>query len=211
MKILLMGGSAKYAHEMNKNSEIMPDCMEGFGMVWGYFIAKKLKKKDDVEIIFNNKTGNASKCPSLAENDHAKVDTLYTDEWMAEIPEADHCIAFEQRCFYNRDLYFFEKLRPKIKGKITTICDHNRTLGPEDCTFYSRNIYKDNRQVPKTLFTGWAAEPSECYIDKDNSKVSILVDHSYYSAYSSSKNKDYSELIIKDVCKFFETNGSRWS
>ena len=202
MKILLMGGSTKYSTEMNENSEIMPDCMEGYGMVWAFFITKYLKKKENVEIIFNSKTGNASRCPSLAVDSPIKVDSLYTDEWMAQIPEADHCIAFEQRCFYNRDNIFYTKLRKKIKGKITTICDHNRTIGPEDCTFYSRNVYRDNRKVPKSLFIGWAAEPTECYIDKDKSNISILIDHSYYSAYSSCKNKDYSVSIIKDVCKF---------
>jgi hypothetical protein len=191
MKILFLGNSADFCHKGN-NKKLTLNDIQGYGMVYAYFIYKYMSKRDNVEIIFCHQTGRCDK------------NIVYNEDNLGKhIPEADHCIAFEQRTFFNRSPSYYNAVKSKIKGKITTICDNNYNIGPEDCTFYSVG-WIDNRIIPKSLYVGWAAEPSECYINKDKNKLTILIDHSYYGDVKN--NSDYSKEIIQDVCNYVNNN-----
>lgn len=187
MKILFLGNSAEYCHKGNIKKLTLDD-IQGYGMVYAYFINKYMSKRDNVEIIFCHQTGSCDK--NIVFNE---------DNLGRNIPEADHCIAFEQRTFFNRSPSYYNAVKSKIKGKITTICDNNYNIGPEDCTFYSVG-WIDNRIIPKSLYVGWAAEPSELYINKNSNELRILIDHSYYGDVKN--NSDYSKEIIHDVCNY---------
>jgi hypothetical protein len=188
MKILFLGNSAEFCHKGN-NKKLTLNDIQGYGMVYAYFINKYMSKRDNVEIIFCHQTGRCDK------------NIVYNEDNLGKyIPEADHCIAFEQRTFFNRSPSYYNTVKSKIKGKITTICDNNYCIGPEDyCTFYSVG-WIDNRIIPKSLYVGWAAEPSELYINKNSDELRILIDHSYYGDVKN--NSDYSKEIIHDVCNY---------
>ena len=42
MKILFIGGSTNFSAKMNNNSATTDD-IEGYGMIWAYFITKHMK------------------------------------------------------------------------------------------------------------------------------------------------------------------------
>ena len=60
MKILFLGNSAEYCHKGNIKKLTLDD-IQGYGMVYAYFINKYMRKRDNVEIIFCHQTGNCDK------------------------------------------------------------------------------------------------------------------------------------------------------
>lgn len=157
--------------------------------IYTYHVVKYLREKG-VDMIFYNchDTGNVQRIIDYFENEF-------------DPPEADHAIVFGQRGVIKRPSAFFEKLRPKIKGKICTFSAVNKIVGNEDILFYSIPCGKKNKE--KCRLINWAANEELCRIDKDPEVLRILIDHSYYSdAPNNISNTDLSWNILQDVCKF---------
>ena len=114
---------------------------------------------------------------------------------------ADHIVCLEQRAFYNRSqaTFLVPEMKKLVPGKITTICDNNDITGQEDMLYYAVPA----KQKPKSLWVGWGADPTICRPDKDNRKIRILIDHSYYG---SNRSRDMSDNIINDAAKFSLSN-----
>ena len=185
MKILILNDST-FIEKAESNILSIND-VNSYNSVYCFYVIKYLKKYKNVELVYG---------PIGSSDKNIKWNN---DNLGNKILEADHCIAFSQRTFLNRDISFYNEIRKKVKGKITTICDNNYNIGPEDCTFFSVG-YPDERYVPKSLKVGWAADPENLFIQKNDSCLNILIDHSYYGI--SEYVPDYSKLIIEDVCKF---------
>ena len=195
MKILIIIGNSNFCNKAQTNNLEKKD-INSYSSVYAFYVINYLKKIKHIKLFYSSITGPSNK----------------EFEWNNEnlgkhISCVDHCISFEQRTFFNRNISYYNIIRSKVKGKITTICDNNYNIGPEDCTFFSVG-YIDNRIIHKSLYVGRAAEPSECYIDKEKNKIRILIDHSYYGI-----NKyvpDYSKEIINDVCKYVKKNTEKF-
>lgn len=180
MKILFISNGIEFCKKGNNNKLNVSD-INSYGCVYAYFLQKYLCKFKNVEVIFLCST---------------KIDTNNKDNLINYIPECDHCICFHFGLFKNIDYY--NTIRTIVKDKITIIGDNNKTIniGHEDAIFYSVSVI--DKPLDKAIYVGWAADSTHCYIDKDDSEINILIDHSAYIKESI----DFSKLIISDICKF---------
>jgi hypothetical protein len=161
------------------------DDVQGTGQLYSYYIRKEFEKLGIETVPW--------KCPSASYGDDAYRKVL------KDLPDGDHVLCVEQRGFNNRRhiKFLIPEIRKKIKGKITTICDNNHTIGPADMLYYAVPA----KEKPKSKYVGWAADPVVCRPDKESGTLRILIDHSYYGKQAY---PDKSREIILDVVNFYK-------
>lgn len=146
--------------------DISPDSFQGTPALFSYYLQRELRRLG-VETVHCN-IGGAFMLEEDADEFYGRL----------EVPDADHALAVEQRAFYDRGPAFVETLKAKIPGMLTTICDHNQSVGPEDMTFYSLDLppHKTSTHI------GLAVDPELCKPNKTDPAVrfNLLIDHSYY-------------------------------
>lgn len=123
------------------------------------------------------------------------------------IPEGDHVLSVSQRGFTTYMQKYDipdiqERLKAKIKGKITTICDSNLYKGEtvEDITFFCR----PGENSAKQIYVGWAASPEWLYPEKSKVALILLIDHTLYH-----DGEDDSASIISQSFKFQQEYGGQ--
>lgn len=119
------------------------------------------------------------------------------------IPCGDHLLSVSQRGItkYGERIgenVIFERLRPKFKGLLTSICDYSwggEVL--EDMIFFAR----PGIEYPKHKYIGWAASPEWLKPKKNKDYIYILIDHTLYH-----EGLDTSADIIRQCLKFKESS-----
>lgn len=119
-----------------------------------------------------------------------------------KFPEADHCILVDNRGFMVRVHEFYEKLRPNIRGAITTISANNAHVGQEDVLFYM--VPNGKAKKPHCRLIYWACDHNLCFPDKDPDTIRILVDHKYYGNHKNMTSIDLTDNILEQALTFAE-------
>lgn len=179
-KVIILSGL------QNKTEYLSTDRIFGTAQLYSYFLRKEFEK---IGIETEGaKFAGVNEPPKIFRN----IINL--------LPKGDHVVCVEQRAFRNRNHapFLVPEIKKKIPGKVTTICDNNSIVGPEDMLYYAVPA----KAKPKSLYVGWGADPAFCYPEKDPSKIRILVDHGYYGT----KVRDWSDQILKDVADFSRKN-----
>jgi hypothetical protein len=176
-KIVIFSGIQK------PTDKLLKDDIKGTGQLYSYYLRKEFEKMG-IETV---------PCPGPS----AGYSPEHYKKLIPRIPSGDHIISVEQRGFYNRRhvKFLIPEMRKKISGKITTICDNNTVIGPEDMLYYAVPA----KSKPKSKYVGWAADPSVCRPNKRNDTLRILIDHSYYK---DVKYRDRSKELILDTIQF---------
>lgn len=177
MKIIVFGGIPKKTEEMK-----MED-IRGTGELYSYYIRNEFKKRG-VETEFCQFGPGGSNAERLEK---------------IKVPEGDHALSFSQRGFDVRgktSSKFINNVRQKIKGKITSICDHAVENPIEDIIFHAAPWHKN---FIKNKYVNWACDHNILYPEKDSKIFRILIDHSYYA---KGNNKDLTEIITKQCIEF---------
>jgi len=118
------------------------------------------------------------------------------------IPPGDHIISVYQRlftrwCKNNKEP--IKHIKKSIRGKITSICDHETQNPIEDILFYS---LPTKHELNKNKYIGCSIDPLLLYPQKDPLKIRILVDHPYYGT----DNRDQTYNLSKECLKFQNNN-----
>lgn len=177
MKIIVFGGIPK------KTEELKLEDIRGTAQLYSYYIRNEFKKKG-VETEFCQFGPGGSSSERLEK---------------IEIPEGDHALSFSQRGFDVRGKIspkFIINVRQKIKGKITSICDHLVKNPIEDMIFHAAPWHSSHE---RNKYVSWAASKDILYPEKDPLVFRILIDHSYYK---EGNNKDLSQFIAEQCIKF---------
>lgn len=95
-----------------------------------------------------------------------------------DIAWANHAIICEQRGVKAKGEEFYQALRKKTSGLITTFCGSHTNVNKEDVLFYSLPSGKARKKHCRLV--NWAAEPSILYPEQPNNEIRVLVDHPYY-------------------------------
>jgi hypothetical protein len=126
------------------------------------------------------------------------IDVETADYYSKNPPQkTDHFISLEQSGFKWRTTKLLEVVRDATSGYVSTICDHDKTIGDEDFVFHAR-LKSGNSD--KAIYVGWGADEKLFYPEKSPETFIIFIDHKYYFE----KDHDWTEEIIQETCHFFK-------
>ena len=120
-----------------------------------------------------------------------------------KIPGGDHVLSVSQRGFTAyaakhgiKDMR--ERLKAKIPGRITSICDYSwGGECVEDMIFFARPAVN----MANHTYVGWAASPEWLRPEKTGTEYNLLIDHTLYH-----KGEDVSASVIKQCFAFNRNN-----
>jgi glycosyltransferase involved in cell wall biosynthesis len=117
----------------------------------------------------------------------------------------DHCLVIENRGIITRPKIFYDMLRSKIKGCISTISANTSRIGHEDVLFYSLPCGKRKRKNAR--FIGWTCDDSILKPNQNKDYINILIDHPYYGRKNSRMSQvDRTLNISKTIYNYSKSN-----